>query len=198
MTSAHFRKLAKDRQGVTIVEFAMIAPVFFATLMGIFDLGYNLYTTGLLEGSIQKAARDSTIEGAAPTTATLDAKITHTVRQLAPGATVTFSRKSYSSFSDVGRPEDFADLDASGICDNGEAFEDVNGNGEWDADMGKTGLGGARDAVLYSVNVTYPRLFPVAKLIGLPEDYSMTSNTVLRNQPYGLQTITAPETGNCT
>ena len=49
------------------------------------------------------------------------------------------------------------------------------------------GQGGAKDVVVYSVTVTYPRLFPVAKLIGLSENVKLNATTVLANQPYGDQ-----------
>ena len=40
------------------------------------------------------------------------------------------------------------DINANGTCDSGEAYEDANGNGIWDANRGRIGSGGARDAVL--------------------------------------------------
>jgi len=154
------------------------------SMMGLFDLGFNMYTASLLEGAIQKAARDSTIEGAAGETSTLDAKVTTMVRNLAPQSSLVFKRTAYASFSDVGKPEDFTDINEDGACNDGEPYEDANGNQAWDADQGKTGLGGARDAVLYEVTVTYPRPFPVASVFGMKSDYILTSRTVLRNQPY--------------
>lgn len=189
-------QLAEDRRGVTIVEFAMIAPVLMIGMMGMFDLGYNIYTDALLQGAIQKAARDSTIEGAQDQAAELDAKVAGVVRQIAPSAVLSYTRKAYTSFSDVSQPEDFRDVNGDGVCNDGEPFEDANGNGSWDRDRGRDGFGGARDAVLYTVTVDYPRLFPVAGLIGQSPNFQLTASTVLRNQPYNLQTQRAA-TGNC-
>lgn len=188
----------RDESGATAVEFAMVAPVLLTMLFGLFDLGHNMYTAQMLQGAIQKSARDSTIESATTSSAQLDSMVTKAVRAIAPGATLTFSRKSYSNFTSVARPEDYTDLNASGICDNGEAFEDANGNGTWDKDMGKDGFGGARDAVLYTVSVSYNRLFPIAAFIpGQSKTFTMATSTVLRNQPYGQQGQTLPKTGNC-
>ncbi len=175
----------------------MVAPVLLIGMMGVFDLGYNMYTDALLQGALQKAARDSTIEGAADRSAALDAKVTEMVHQIAPHATLVFTRTAYSSFDDVSQPEDFNDIDTDGVCNNGEPFEDANGNGVWDADRGTTGQGGARDAVLYSAAITYPRPFPIAALIGQSSTFSMKAATVLRNQPFGLQEVRVT-TGNCT
>ena len=187
-------ELRRDARGATIVEFALLAPVLLLTLLGLFDIGYNTYTSSVLQGAIVKAARGSTIEGAAP--AKLDARVEAAVRDIAPNATVTFDRKSYTSFSDVGAPEDFTDLDGDGICNNGEPFEDANGNGSWDADRGRSGSGGARDAVLYTVTVSYPRAFPLAKFIGVSDRHQAQSQTVLRNQPWDEQD-TSVKVGNC-
>lgn len=181
---AALMRVRDDDRGTSAVEFALVAPVMIMSMMGLFDLGFNMYTASLLEGSIQKAARDSTIEGAVGETSTLDAKVTTMVRNLAPQSSLAFKRTAYASFSDVGKPEDFTDVNEDGSCNDGEPYEDANGNQTWDADQGKTGLGGARDAVLYEVTVTYPRPFPVASVFGMSPDFTLTSRTVLRNQPY--------------
>jgi Flp pilus assembly protein TadG len=187
------RSLMLDQAGAAIVEFALIAPVLLMTLFGMFDLGHGMYTKSLLQGAIEKASRDSTIEGA--NTGALDAKVSEIVRRIAPGATVTFNRSSYSSFTGVGNAEDYADINMDGICDNGESFEDANSNGVWDANQGRSGNGGARDAVLYNVSVTYPRILPIGRLLGQSNTITMMSATVLRNQPFGLQDT--PPTSAC-
>lgn len=189
------RQLGADQAGATLVEFALIAPVMLGLLLGVFDLGFNIYTRTQLEGAVQKAARDATIEGAAGRQDYLDGKVSRAVKLVTPNAEVSFSRRAYNSFSDVGRPEDYTDVNANGICDAGEPFEDANGTGEWENDSGSAGLGGARDAVLYTVSVSWPRAFPVGGLLGLPDTQTTRSTTVLRNQPYGEQPT--PQVLNC-
>jgi Flp pilus assembly protein TadG len=189
--------LLRDREGATIVEFGMVAPILMLALMGLFDMSHNIYTSAILQGAIQKAARDSTIEGAASTGAVLDNRVTAAVRSIMPQATLNFDRKSYTSFSNVQQPEDFTDVNGDGVCGNNEPFEDANGNGMWDRDRGKLGYGAARDAVLYTVTVDYPRLFPMAKLAGMSPQVTTVSHTVLRNQPYGVQSSEAPKVGKC-
>lgn len=193
------RQLAADSQGATIVEFAMVTPALLLTLMGLFDMAHNMYTAQMLNGAIQQAARNSTIEGAGGREAALDAIVTRSVKAVSPQATVRFARTAYRDFTSVGRPEDWTDVDSDGSCNNGEPFEDANGNGTWDRDPGSSGFGGARDAVLYTVTIDYPRLFPIARLIpGQSEQMQMKSATVLRNQPFGISDAAAPVTGNCT
>lgn len=190
------RTMLSDRRGVTAVEFGLIAPALLLSVMGILDVGYNVYTQSILRGAIQKASRDSTIEGAVDAESFINARITRAVHEIVPGATLSFSRRAYTNFADVAQPEDFTDLDSDGECNNGEPFEDANGNGTWDADKGRIGMGGARDAVLYNVTVTYPRAFPLAGMIGLPATVQTDATTVLRNQPFAAQQVTAT-TGSC-
>jgi Flp pilus assembly protein TadG len=199
MIRMRLARLAKDTDGVTALEFALIAPVLLMMVLGIFDLGHNMYTTSMLQGAIQQAARNSTIEGAASNPAALDAIVTTAVRAVSPNSTLQFSRAAYTNFTDMTQPEDFVDSDNDDLCNNGEPFEDANVNGTWDTDQGIAGQGGARDAVMYTVVVSYPRLFPIARLIpGQTDTFTMRSQTVLRNQPYGLQGSQSPATGNCT
>ena len=140
------------------------------------------------------AARGATIEAA--DSGTLDVEVTNQVRGVLPTAELAFGRKSYDSFSTVGSPEDYDDLNGDSACNDGEPFEDANGNGTWDADRGKGGNGGARDVVEYRVTMSYDRLFPAPELIGLPAQFSVTATTLLRNQPF-QDNRSGPATGNC-
>jgi Flp pilus assembly pilin Flp len=188
--------LARDQRGAAAVEFALCAPVLLIGMMGLFDMGHNMYTASIIQGAVQKVARASALEGAEGRETELDQQVTTIVRQIAPGASLEFTRTSYTTFSDVNQPEDWDDIDGNGSCNDGEPFEDANANGSWDQDMGKVGFGGARDAVLYQVKVTYNRPFPVSRLIGQSPTFTTMAQTVLRNQPYGMQdTMRAP--GSC-
>lgn len=182
-------RLAADRRGATIVEFAIIAPVMMLLIMGLCDICYQGYVQAVLTGALQKAGRDSTIQGndAAAATTAIDGKVMTAVRSIARAASYTSSRKSYSKFGDVA-PERFDDNNNNNSYDAAsECFYDINGNGIWDADPGATGQGGASDVVVYSITVTYPRLFPLAGLAGWPNTQSVSSTTILKNQPYKLQ-----------
>lgn len=191
------RQLRRDQRGAAVIEFAIIAPTLMMVLLGLMDLGYNLYAGTVLEGAIQKAARDSTIEGASSSEGLLDDRVEDVVNDVVDGADVQFTRKAYTNFQDVRRPEDFTDSNLDGDCNDGEPFEDVNGNHTWDDDRGRNGMGSARDAVLYTVSVTYDRPFPLMKLLGFNNQVTSVAHTVLRNQPYSSQQI-AVTVGSCT
>jgi Flp pilus assembly protein TadG len=189
------RRLARDQRGVTVVEFAIVAPVMGMVLLGAFDVGHTLYMRGVMQGIVQKTARDSTLEDSTDSAAqtTLDNRVKAQVLALANNATITITRRYYRTFStaQAARAETFTDATSgvfkNGICDNGEPYEDANLNGVWDRDGGDSGLGGAKDAVLYTVTATYPRFFPIYRFIGGSNVTKITSSTVLRNQPYGDQ-----------
>jgi Flp pilus assembly protein TadG len=181
-------KLLTSNEGAAITEFALVAPVMLLMLVGFFDIGHSIYVRSVLHGAVQKAGRDSTIE--ASNTSAIDTMVRGQVKPVA-GQFANFAseRFSYTGFGQVGEPEEFVDANANDEFDTGECFEDVNGNGNWDADMGASGQGGASDVVMYRMTVSYPRMFPMAGLLGWSDDISVTASTVLRNQPYGEQVI---------
>lgn len=196
MKARFLSRLLADQQGTSITEFAMIAPALCMTLFGLFELSHTVYTSTMLEGAIQKAARNSTLEGAAIADGAIDTNVSRAVHRIVPGASIHFARKAYAKFADVSQPEDYNDLNENGICDNGEPFEDANGSGTWDEDRGLNGAGGARDAVLYEVTVSYDRMFPAAAVLGFAPTVTTQASTVLRNQPYSEQNERAG-VGNC-
>ena len=184
-------RLRADRRGAALVEFALVAPVMMLLLMGLGDLLYQQYAQSILNGAVQKAARDSTLEGA--NTTTIDTGVSNMVKKIAANATFVMTRKSYDTFTQVA-PEPFTDTNANGIRNAGECYSDTNGNNQWDADPGSSGNGGASDVTLYTVTVTYPHVFPVTRLLGWPSTQTISAKTLLKNQPYAVQSVATPAT----
>jgi len=181
------RRLLGDRRGAALVEFAFVLPPFLFLFMGGSEVGYQAYVQSILDGAIQKAGRDSSIQGGAQQAGALDAKVLAMVRTVAKTAVIDSStRKSYSNFSAI-KPERFTDNNNNGRYDRGECFEDINGNAIWDSDPGIDGQGGANDVTLYTLRIRYPRLFPLAGLLGWDRDALLTAKTLLKNQPYASQ-----------
>ena len=191
------RDLRRDNQGMALVEFAIIAPVFILMLMGLFDFGMQVYGRSLLQGAMQEAARDATLEGGDLSAEELDADVLSQVQNILPRAEIEFTRTNYANFSDVGQPEEFTDSNGDGVCNNNEPFEDVNDNDTWDADRGQDGLGGARDAVLYEAVAEYDRMFPLHGMMGWDSKVTINASTVLRNQPFDTQEERTPIVGSC-
>jgi hypothetical protein len=195
-------RLQKDARGLAATEFALISPVFILLLLGAYDVGHSLYMQSVLQGVIQKAARDSTLETGTTTAqqAVIDAAVTAKVQNLAKGATVLVTRRYYKTFdtANAATPEPFTDGNGNHICDNNESYQDTNNNSVWDRDGGNQGQGSAKDIVVYKADISYPRMFPLARLMGLSSLMKMQAMTVLANQPYGEQAqYTTPVYRNC-
>ncbi len=188
--------LMRDESGVTIVEFALVAPVLCLVLLGAFDVSHTLYTRAALQGILQKTARDSTLESGATVAQqnVLDDKIRNQVRALANNATIEINRRYYRTFTEAAaaREEVYTDTNSNGTCDAGEPYEDANRNNVWDKDGGNAGQGGAKDATLYTVTMSYPRFFPIYNLVGGSNTTKVAASTVLRNQPYSDQASYGP------
>ncbi len=197
MRRSILKRISADTRGMTIIEFAFIAPTLLVLMMGTFDLGFRAYATSVLQGEVQKAARDATLETGSTAGTALNAQVQTQVSRVVPNGTWTFTRKSYSSFTRAGAAENFTDNNGNGTREAGECFQDENGNGNWDADVGLNGQGTSDDIVTYTASVSYPRLFPMHGLLGWSANQTISATTTLRNQPYGTQT-TYPVTAICT
>nr|ART38501.1 G6 [uncultured bacterium] len=184
-------RFRRDEGGIAAVEFAITASAFLVLLMGGFDLGHTLYMQSVLQGTVQKAARDSTLANGTEVAqqAIIDGKVRQAIRNLNRSLTdddIHIARESYQNFTaaQAATPEDAS---GDGICSSGEVWFDRNFNDVFDGRGGSAGQGGAKDVVVYTVDVTYPHLFPVAKLIGMSPNVALNATTVLANQPYGDQ-----------
>lgn len=189
------RRLARDTKGATLVEFAFVAPVLVLTMFGIFDLGYKSYVASNLQGALHEAARMGTVGN--KTTAQIDAHIQSRLREFSRGATIVITHKSYLDFTGVQIPEVItSDTAPVGQYNAGDCYQDANANNAYDTDRGKSGMGNSEDVLHYSITMTYPRLFPLTKIMGLSSTDTVASSTVFRNQPYGARSTAV--TTRCT
>jgi Flp pilus assembly pilin Flp len=199
-----FGSFSRHESGASILEFGLIAPVAMLLILGTMDIGHSYFVRATLNGAMQTMARNSALESSANPVQldAVDLRVKESVLALAPGATITTSRSYYQTFSEAAssRAESVIEdpAKANFHCDAGESFWDTNRNGTWDADGGSKGQGGARDVVIIKYKVKYPRLLPLAKIMGLPANVELESNSILANQPYGEQTAKGqPVQTNC-
>jgi Flp pilus assembly protein TadG len=68
MRGAHFAKRQRVAASPTIVEFALVAPIFFLMVLGIFEIGRACMVTELLTEAARQACRQSVIEGTSAST----------------------------------------------------------------------------------------------------------------------------------
>lgn len=192
---ASFRRLRRNQSGAVLMEFALIAPVMMVLMMGAMDVSHTLYMNAILQGALQKAARDSSLE--TTDVNVIDQRVRNQVLLLVKDSAtdIDIDRQFYHSFSDAAaaQAETFTDTNGDGACNNGEPYIDQNNNSFRDLDGGGDGRGNAKDTVVYKVTVSYPRMFPLNTLVSLisPTVLSPTTTleakTVLANQPYGDQ-----------
>jgi hypothetical protein len=181
--------------GVAAVEFALIAPTFLIMFTGMLDMGQMVYAQSVLNGAVQLAAREASLEGA--NTAAADALVLSHISGIIPGVDVETTRRSYYDFSDIERPERWNDADDNSRCDNGEAFADENSNGEWDADVGQSGNGGGSDVVIYTVRATYQSLVRTPFTPAAWSTRTLVASVIKKNQPYNGQITYSANAGTC-
>jgi Flp pilus assembly protein TadG len=54
-------RLGRDQRGTAAIEFGMIAPVFFAMLLGIVDIGRYMWTLNTMQYAIDQAVRTGVV-----------------------------------------------------------------------------------------------------------------------------------------
>lgn len=182
--------LRRDRRGAALTEFGLVAPVLCLGMLGAYDIGHSLYMRALVQGQLQKSARDTSLETGIEESTAIDEAVRKQVMAMSSTAQVDITKRFYRTFAtaQTAKGEPFTDTNKNKRCDAGEPYEDQNNNTRRDADGGDDyDDSGAKDAVVYTVKVTYPRMFPMAKLIGASPNVEFQAQTVLANQPYGDQ-----------
>lgn len=182
-------RLISSTRGATIIEFALIAPVLLLMIVGGLEIGHTMYVRSALIGSLQKAARDLSLEGANAFTRqdAIADSVSSTVHQIMPSAQVSLTARSFHDYRYVALSgEEYNDANHNGRCDNGEAFIDGNRNGTWDIDGSVAGRGGAKDVVLLEAIVRYNRIGPSRLFAAAPQTV-LAARTLIRNQPYDQQ-----------
>jgi Flp pilus assembly protein TadG len=181
-------KCISNNDGVTAVEFAMVAPVLILLVTGIIEFGLIFAADIVLKNATYDASRTGRT-GFITEESTQDGTVQKIVRQeagiLMDADKISIKSSAYSGFDTLQKPEPFIDKNKNGVRDDGENFTDVNGNGVYDLDQGRTGYGGTSEVVLYTV--TYPwRLFTplIGKIIGTDGVLTLRATAIVQNEPY--------------
>jgi len=204
-----YRTFACDRRGVSTIEFAVIGPVVLALVVSVIEAALLWSGATALEAGGRAAARYG-LTGAAEAGHTRTEVIRRIVTEhvcpkaLDTGATTCFWAEDGPSFEDengqptklflglrahtdprnLGRPEPFGDADGDGAFDPGETFEDLNGNGVWDADTGLAGPGGPGDLVVYEFAIHQPVTNPILRRVVGGDTLRHATRVVIRNEPF--------------
>lgn len=198
------KSLRRNQEGMAATEFGLIAFPFALVMMGAFDLGYQMYVRSVVEGSLANAARKASVEAPSfsGSGSTLEERVKETLENeidaISRDATYTITISNFEDFSGIGKPEKLTtDVNGNGQFDetDGDCWKDLNGNGLYDSEAGRDGIGGASDVIFYELDLTMPRMFPLAGLIGASDTYHISAQSVFRSQPYSVTEVPSIECG---
>ncbi|WP_424926864.1 TadE/TadG family type IV pilus assembly protein [Amaricoccus tamworthensis] len=187
-TAARLRRarLRRDEEGATLLEFAIVLPVFLTMLFGLFEFAFIIFISSSVDAAILNASRLGAT-GLKYEDETRSEMVLRIVQEQTWGLIKPTASDLdiliYDSFSDIGKPEPFDDDNGNGDYDEGESFTDINGNAQWDDDMGKAGLGGSDSIVLYRVRYAWGYVTPfIRNLLG--DEFQYSSSVAVRNEPF--------------
>ncbi len=180
-------RLRRNREGAAAAEFALIAPMVVLVIVGIAEIGTTLFVGALMEGAVREASRYGiTGQGGAGRMQTVRDIIDDTTLGLVDIDVADISTKIYNDFDSIGHGEPYTDdSPANGAFDPGEAFVDVNGNGQWDTDQGKDGVGDPGEVVVYNIAYDLPLLTGMlTQHFGSAGLIKVKSRIAVRNEPF--------------
>ncbi|MGN6671322.1 MAG: TadE/TadG family type IV pilus assembly protein [Candidatus Nucleicultricaceae bacterium] len=189
MQSDLCRGFVRKNSGASMIEFALVAPVFLFFLIAILEMALLFVAQNAIEAAAREAARYS-MTGSSYGFATRQAAITQKIKDVATlysGGLIDPTKlviqvKAYGDLSEVGKPEPFDDLNKNGKWDVGEPFDDINGNGVWDVDQGVVGSYGiAGQVVLYDIKYVWQFTVPLPNMLS---SYTLQGQTPVENEDY--------------
>ncbi|MBM3482908.1 MAG: pilus assembly protein [Alphaproteobacteria bacterium] len=177
-----------DQRGATAVEFAVIGSVLIFLIAGIVEFSLVMVVTNSLEASTSISSRVGKT-GFADTGLSREETILAEIEKRAGGLIdiddVEITSQSYESFDEIGKPEPWNDANSDGVPDDGE-YTDINGNGQWDQDMGVAGFGGSDEVVVYNIKYDWEIITPLMREVigGSDGAVSLSAQWVVKNEPF--------------
>lgn len=187
-----FRKplsLRRNVEGSAVIEFALITPLLFLLLAGIMEISMVMFTYSVLEGATNVGSRIGKT-GFSSGGMTREQYILSEIQRLSYGlldpTKIDLSIRSYDNFDNVGKPEPCISPPTGCSGTAGVNFVDVNGNGVWDQDMGRTNSGGTGAVVVYRVTYPWKLSIPmIGHMMGATagNTINITAVATVRNEP---------------
>ena len=182
------RRLWRANDGVTAIEFAVVAPVLILLMFGIVEFATIMLVANMMENATSISSRlgkTGYASGGKSRADTIRDSVIARAGQLIDPTKLTITSKYYEQFDQIGDAEPWNDANHNGIAEPGE-YTDINGNGQWDSDMGMAGYGDAEDIVVYTVRYPWGIMTPIMReLIGDAQgQFPITSHAVVKNEPY--------------
>lgn len=181
------RRFARCERGVTAMEFAIIAPVLILITFSILEFSMMMLVTNIMESATAISSRlgkTGYAQSGLSREDTILASIEQRAGVLINADNLVITSKFYDQFDQIGDAEPWNDMNNNGTAEMGE-YTDINGNGQYDADMGQAGYGNADDIVVYTVSYPWQVVTPIMReLIGTDGAYTITTHAVVKNEPY--------------
>lgn len=169
------------------MEFAILAPVMILITFSILEFSMMMLVTNLMESATSISSRLGKTGFSASGLSreeTILASIEERAGVLIDPDRLSITSRFYEQFDQIGDAEPWNDANGNGMAESGE-YTDINGNGQYDADMGMAGYGNADDIVVYTVSYPWNIVTPVMReLIGDEGTYTITTHAVVKNEPY--------------
>lgn len=180
----------KQNDGAAAIEFAIVAPVFLAALIAMFDVGMMLVAQNALDAAASRAGQFGLTGRDSPGLTrgeAIEQAVKDTVKAYSGGIVdpnkLTISVSAYGDLSAVGKPEPLInDANGNGTWDPGDSYFDINGNKQWDADQGTSnsfGLPG--QAVRYEVRYDWQ---PIYHFFGVKDSIRLTGVSPVVNEDF--------------
>jgi len=178
-----FRRLGRDRRGVTAVEFALISGPMFTIILGSMDLARYAYASSVLQGTLTQAARKAGLENAS--VASVTSFVNNELKEFAKPANIKLEINSFREFTGIGKPEKITtDIAPLNVYNTGDCYVDANRNGAYDTQQGSSGIGSAEDAVRVKLTMDMNRLSPIAGAFGMGPTIRVERTTFGEIEPY--------------
>lgn len=189
------RRFRRNQNGAIAIEFAFGAMALIWMVVGIIEFGMILFTSTLMEGALRDASRYAITGQESDPDARLTAIMAILKKKtvgLVDVDTAQVDILVYPGFDQIGAAEDFTDGNANGEYDEGETYDDFNGNGLWDSDIGEPGPGNASDVVLYRLQINWALKTPLmGHLLSDDGTVPLRASIAVRNEPWDASTATA-------
>ena len=191
------RALWKQREGATIIEFAIVAPILFFMIFALLEFGLILFSMVVIESAtatVSRVARTGFDGGAANREQFIRQLIDRKSAGLINASRIIITTDLTSPPDTlVDEPEECCPggtcpggvpVPPVGTCPPGFPFEDRNNNGVYDGVAASLNAGDTGEIVRYRVVYRWPLQFPGSSLFFGGPDFYIESNAFVQNEAF--------------
>lgn len=187
-------RFLRNKQGATAIEFALLAPIMFALMLVIIEVGLLAYTSVALESVVTQAGREASIGTPETAGTTRSEFVTNLIKKNASSLIGNEALRIDSHVivvtDNAQEPTDEVfdiclDPYGVGIPDCAGAFEDVNGNGQYDGREFLDDFGGSTEVVQINVALPWRANFGIVRSIVGENGFTvLRASTIVKNEPF--------------